>query len=104
MARQIRFQFVLPEWLLSVTRELAKAKGVSVAEYLKDIIKSHVEAIEEGRHDERLKPFKDAKKALGEEAAKKIEKATEKREKEDRALAREVSEAILAKMRERDNQ
>ena len=43
MARQVRYQMVIPEWLKHELEKRAELKKVSLAELIKDILKSHVE-------------------------------------------------------------
>lgn len=43
MARQVRYQMVIPEWLKSELEKRAELKKVSLAELIKDILKNHVE-------------------------------------------------------------
>ena len=43
MAKQVRYQMVIPEWLKSELEDIAKNKGISLAELIKDVLKSYVE-------------------------------------------------------------
>lgn len=38
-----RFNMVLPKWLKDAVTELAKKKGVSLSEFIKDLLKREVE-------------------------------------------------------------
>lgn len=43
MARQVRYQMVIHEWLKHELEKRAELKKVSLAELIKDILKNHVE-------------------------------------------------------------
>jgi predicted DNA-binding protein len=41
--KQERFDMVCPAWLKQALKELSDAKSVTLSEYVKDILKAHVE-------------------------------------------------------------
>lgn len=43
MTVQVRYQMVLPQWLKEAAQREAEKKGISLAEYIKDLIKHDVE-------------------------------------------------------------
>ena len=43
MATQVRYEMVLPKWLKEAAQREAEKKGISLAEYIKDLIKRDVE-------------------------------------------------------------
>lgn len=40
--KQIRFNLVIPKWLREKIAKLAKDKGVSISEFIKDLLKNEV--------------------------------------------------------------
>ncbi len=43
MTKQVRYQMVIPEWLKTELEGIAKNKGISLAELIKDVLKLYVE-------------------------------------------------------------
>lgn len=47
-----RFNMVLPKWLKEAVQQLAKKRGVSLSEYVKDLLKREVEKEKRGNTEE----------------------------------------------------
>jgi hypothetical protein len=50
--KQERFDMVCPAWLKQSLKELADAKNVTLSEYVKDLLKSHVETAQKEKKDD----------------------------------------------------
>lgn len=43
MSKQVRYQMVMPQWLKDALEQEAKKKDISLAEFIKDVLKKHIE-------------------------------------------------------------
>ncbi|MEE9397624.1 MAG: hypothetical protein V3V31_11500 [Methylococcales bacterium] len=102
MSRQIRYQLVLPSWLKETLTQLAGRKGVSTAEFVKDVLKNYVDGLETNPGDEnpeiaRAKGILE----LDRREQKLRDKATE--ELRTKRIIKKVTVAVLKELSQEDS-
>ncbi len=101
MARQVRYQMVIPEWLKTALTALAENKNVSLAEYCKDVLKRHVEQIESDQDVKRIEGLDEAIKQIKLDTEEEVLREKAERDREDKRLIKQAMEALLEAQRKK---
>ena len=98
MTQQTRFQMVMPGWMKAAVARLAKEKGISQGELVKDVLKSHIEKIEAKENVDKNPALREASMQI--ELSKKNDELRNKREQEEyeRRIMKRAMRAVLVEI------